>query len=123
MKLKHDKLLSNFACFGFNCNLLRQYDLDGDGYPELIAADTRGSVAAFRRDGTELWERHLSSLIAQGVTLGDVDGDGELEVAVGTSSGAIHVLRGSTGVPMKPFPFYTQGRVMVWRCSCSFTLL
>jgi outer membrane protein assembly factor BamB len=87
-------------------------DLDGDGYSELIAADTRGSVAAFRRDGTELWERHLASLVAQGVTIGDIDGDGELEIAVGTSSGAIHVLKGATGFPVKPFPFYTQGRVM-----------
>ena len=27
MKLKHDKLLSNFACFGFNCNL-RHYTME-----------------------------------------------------------------------------------------------
>ena len=87
-------------------------DLDGDGYQELVAADTRGSVAAFRPDGEELWERHLASLIAQGATIGDVDGDGELEVVVGTSSGAIHALRGSTGKTMAPFPFYTGGRVM-----------
>lgn len=87
-------------------------DLDGDGYVELIAADTRGSVAAFKRDGTELWERHLASLVAQGVTCGDVDGDGKLEIVVGTSSGAIHVLKGASGLPVKPFPFYTQGRVM-----------
>ena len=37
-------------------------------------------------------------------------GDGELEVVVGTSSGAIHVLKGATGHPVKPFPFYTQAR-------------
>ena len=41
-------------------------------------------------------ERHLASLIAQGASVGDVDGDGSPEVVVGTSSGAIHVLRGAT---------------------------
>ena len=40
-------------------------DLDGDGKPELVAADMRGSVAALRPDGTELWERHLRSQISQ----------------------------------------------------------
>ena len=41
-----------------------------------------------------------------------MDGDGELEVVVGTSSGAIHALRGSTGKTMAPFPFLPGGRVM-----------
>ena len=79
-------------------------DVDGDGEPELVAADTRGSVAAFRFSGEEAWETHLASLIAQGVTIGDVDGDGRMEVVVGTSSGAVHVLRGDTGAPSEPVP-------------------
>ena len=29
MKLKYDELLSNFACFAFNCNL-RHYDEEAD---------------------------------------------------------------------------------------------
>lgn len=40
-------------------------DINGDGLLELVAADTRGNVAAFSADGTELWERHVKSLIAQ----------------------------------------------------------
>jgi hypothetical protein len=32
---------------------------------ELIAADARGNVAAFTPNATELWERHVSSNVAQ----------------------------------------------------------
>ena len=47
-------------------------DLDGSGEMALVAADTRGSVAAFSgRTGEELWERHLASLVANGVVAGD----------------------------------------------------
>ena len=88
-------------------------DLDGSGEMALVAADTRGSVAAFSgRTGEELWERHLASLVANGVVAGDVDGDGRLEVVLGTSSGAVHVLDAETGEIKAPFPFYTGGKVM-----------
>ena len=39
MKLKHDELLSNFACFAFNCKL-RHYDKGG---VEGTAAECLGS--------------------------------------------------------------------------------
>jgi hypothetical protein len=40
-------------------------DINGDGQTEIVAADTRGNVAAFTPRGKEVWERHLASLIAQ----------------------------------------------------------
>lgn len=40
-------------------------DVNGDGETEIIAADTRGNVAAFSPRGKEVWERHLASLVAQ----------------------------------------------------------
>ena len=40
-------------------------DINGDGETEVVAADTRGNVAAFNSRGGEVWERHLKSLIAQ----------------------------------------------------------
>ena len=39
--------------------------LCSDGRLIIIAADSRGSVAAFDIDGKELWERHLGSLVSQ----------------------------------------------------------
>lgn len=32
---------------------------------ELVAADSRGNVAAFTPNATELWERHVGSNVAQ----------------------------------------------------------
>lgn len=40
-------------------------DINGDGALEVVAADTRGNVAALAADGRELWERHLKSTITQ----------------------------------------------------------
>ena len=40
-------------------------DINGDGQVELVAADTRGNVAAFSIKAKELWERHVGSLVAQ----------------------------------------------------------
>jgi len=54
----------------------------------------------------------LRSLVSQAATCGDVDGDGNLEIVLGTASGYIYVLDGKTGVDKSPFPFRTHGRIM-----------
>lgn len=87
-------------------------DIDGDGVLEIVAADLRGSVAAFRPNGQEVWERHLGSAISAAPTLGDVDGDGQLEVVVGSYDGRLHVLDGRTGQDVRPFPFRTYGHIV-----------
>ena len=87
-------------------------DVDGDGWLEMVVCDTRGSVAALRLSGKEVWERHLGSAMAAGATLGDVDGDGALEVILGTFDGRIHVLDARTGVDKPSFPFRTFGRIV-----------
>eukprot|EP00250_Pteridium_aquilinum_P004014 c14266_g1_i1 orf=272-2908(+) len=87
-------------------------DVNDDGKIELVTSDTRGNVAAWTNQGKEIWEVHLKSLIAQGPTVGDVDGDGRTDVVIPTVSGNIYVLNGATGATVKPFPFRTHGRVM-----------
>ena len=39
------------------------------------------------------------------MTFGDVNGDGALEVIVGTLSGAVYVMDARTGKDVEPFPF------------------
>lgn len=40
-------------------------DVDADGQLEVVAGDTRGTLAVFTKEGTELWERHVASAITQ----------------------------------------------------------
>ena len=57
-------------------------DVDGDGALELIAADAAGSIAAWRADGTPVWEVQTSGLCAQGVTLTQsLRNDGSVQVS------------------------------------------
>ena len=79
-------------------------DVDGDGFLEIVACDTKGSVACFDgRTGLERWEVHLGASITSNPTLGDVDGDGRLELVVPTGSGAVVTLDASTGRTKKHF--------------------
>jgi hypothetical protein len=88
-------------------------DVDADGALELLAADAVGSVAAWRADGTPLWEVQTSGLCAQGVTLTQsIRGDGSVQVVVPTVAGVVHVLEGKTGAELAPFPLLTDGRIL-----------
>ncbi|XP_061344418.1 protein DEFECTIVE IN EXINE FORMATION 1 [Gastrolobium bilobum] len=87
-------------------------DVNDDGKIELVTADTHGNVAVWTPKGDLIWEKHLKSLIPQGPTVGDVDGDGHTELIVPTISGKIHVLDGRDGSSIGRYPYQTHGRVM-----------
>mmetsp|Transcript_10915 Transcript_10915/g.23292 ORF Transcript_10915/g.23292 Transcript_10915/m.23292 type:complete len:367 (+) Transcript_10915:3-1103(+) len=87
-------------------------DVDADGSLELIAVDAAGSVAAWRHDGSRLWEVQISGLCAQSVTVSDLRGDGSVQVIVPSASGFLHVLDGRDGRERSPFPLKTGGELM-----------
>lgn len=79
-------------------------DLDGDGKPDIVVAWLPHKVTAFRgTDGSELWtrdvrfERPTNEPIFSSPALGDVNGDGSLEVAIGTTDGWVYVLKNTDG--------------------------
>ncbi|KAG6437112.1 hypothetical protein SASPL_102022 [Salvia splendens] len=87
-------------------------DINDDGKIELVTADAHGNVAAWTPQGKEIWVTHVKSLVPQGPTIGDVDGDGHTDVVVPTLSGNIYVLSGKDGSISRPYPYRTHGRVM-----------
>ena len=89
-------------------------DVDGDGALELLVVDAAGSVAAFRHDGTTLWEVQASGLSVAGVTLMAMRGDGAVQVVVATVAGVIHLFEGIDGAEVKAggFPLRTGNRIM-----------
>ncbi|XP_058214900.1 protein DEFECTIVE IN EXINE FORMATION 1 [Rhododendron vialii] len=87
-------------------------DINDDGKIELVTTDVHGNIAAWTAQGKEIWETHIKSLVPQGPSIGDVDGDGRTEVVVPTLSGNIYVLSGLDGSVVRPYPYRTHGRVM-----------
>ncbi len=70
-------------------------DLDGDDYPEVIGGTGGQLLHAYNACGQEPegFPKFTGQWIAGTPTVGDLDGDGSLELAVGTRSGALYVWR------------------------------
>ena len=91
-------------------------DLDGDGDDDMVLGEWRDRMAYYRNDGRGLFSRNdllprwtlvdtAAATLTRGrnttPTLGDLDGDGDLDLIVGESSGALNYYRndGGTGAP------------------------
>lgn len=120
-------------------NSLLWGDLEGDGSIELFAAAKNGQLFAWRSDGSALIENerlelvptitgkidtihqaHFASVedsILQPPALGDLDGDGDLEIGVVTKSGKIYAWHHTdhdndrAGDPVLNFPFDFESEI------------
>ncbi len=97
-------------------------DLDNDGLPEVVVGSGTAYhteheshskyVTAWNHDGSLLWERTTVSAMRGSPALGDIDGDGKLEVAIATwsddsSERLLYALEGESGVVKWQKPVYS----------------
>ena len=109
-------------------------DLDNDGALEICVADMRSNVACFTkyathtpthtpthththththtlRTGQSFWESRVSGYSSATPRIGDINGDGKLELVLGTSTGHIWALDGLSGRPLEGFPVKAKGTI------------
>jgi hypothetical protein len=61
-------------------------NLEGNGSPDIIATSLSNQVYAFRLDGSVLWSYNANDTISSGAVVGDLNGDGKLEVVFGSDT-------------------------------------
>ena len=94
-------------------------DLDGDGDLDLLVGGFNGRFALLRNDGTatapvyEVADERFQSVdvgqYARG-SLGDLDGDGDLDLVAGASNGQVHLYRNVGGAAAPQFRTVSNGR-------------
>eukprot|EP01114_Cavostelium_apophysatum_P007935 TRINITY_DN2015_c0_g1_i4.p1 TRINITY_DN2015_c0_g1~~TRINITY_DN2015_c0_g1_i4.p1 ORF type:complete len:619 (-),score=171.94 TRINITY_DN2015_c0_g1_i4:75-1931(-) len=86
-------------------------DVNEDGLLEIIVTDTHSTVICYSNAGEEIWASPISGYSNQAPVIGDVNGDGELDVVLGTTEGHIFAFDGVDGQLLDHFPVRTRGRI------------
>jgi hypothetical protein len=75
---------------------------------EIIALDQHGNLACFGWLANEIWSVRLYTgsipPLDHAPTVGDIDGNGVVDVVVGTAGGVLYAFEGETGKPVPGFP-------------------
>ncbi len=92
-------------------------DLDRDGDLEIVAVSTqigvnvpKFSIYAWHHDGTLIWSSTIGAGVTSSPALGDLDGDGDLEIIVGAEDNSVYAWH-HDGSVVAGWPKATGGRV------------
>jgi hypothetical protein len=85
--------------------------LTEDATPEIVFGARNGSLYLLRADGSTPpgWPRNLGGEVNAAPSVGDIDGDGSLDIAVSCSDGLLHVVR-ADGSDLDGWPVAFESR-------------
>ncbi|MEM7799895.1 MAG: PQQ-binding-like beta-propeller repeat protein, partial [Chloroflexota bacterium] len=82
-------------------------DLNGDGSNEIVLGDLLSQeIKVFDTTGSLLWSANIGSGIKASPTVGNIDGDSDLEILFGAEDGYLYAYNhnGNSGSPVSGFP-------------------
>ena len=93
-------------------------DIDGDGYPEIIIAlysdvplEANGQIWCIDRNGNVKWKTTLPKKVSFHPAIGDVDGDGDLEILTGCDDGKLYCIDKNGNIK---WSFATEAGYLRW---------
>eukprot|EP00758_Cryptobia_borreli_P004612 Tbor_TRINITY_DN4486_c0_g1::TRINITY_DN4486_c0_g1_i2::g.7929::m.7929 len=86
-------------------------DADGNGAVDICAADVKGNIACFNKNGQEVFDTQVTGSISATPIAGDVNRDGLMDIVVGTTAGHVYAIT-LGGSVLPNFPFTTGGPVL-----------
>ncbi len=94
-------------------------DIDNDGFLEIVTCSEHGDVIAVNEDGSSVngFPRRIASYIYSSPMIDDLDGDGDIEIAVGGYDSRLHVwdLKAPYDPSKLPWPMFHHDR---WHTGC-----